>query len=112
MLLDLPYTLQDVIKPVLKKTSLGNGSTFVSTDEMKLFLFSEVEVCGTTTASVAGEGTQYDFFKISANRIPGWLRSPDKASGAERSWCYINASGTVNKQVCNASEAVRYGFCV
>ena len=115
MLWDLSYTLQDAIKPVLKKTSLGNGSTFVSTDEMKLFLFSEVEVCGTSTESVAGEGTQYDFFKISANRVLGegwWLRSPDKASGAERSWCYINASGTVDKQVCNASEAVRYGFCV
>lgn len=113
MLLDLPYTLQDVIKPVLKKTSLGNGSTFVSTDEMKLFLFSEVEVCGTTAESVAGEGTQYDFFKISANRGGGWwLRSPDKDSGPERHWCYINASGAIDTEICNANKNVRYGFCL
>lgn len=115
MLLDLPYTLQDAIKPVLKKTSLGNGSTYVSTDEMKLFLFSEVEVCGTTAESVAGEGTQYDFFKISANRILGsdwWLRSPYKDSGTERLWCYINASGAIGTVICNASKIARYGFCL
>lgn len=115
MLLDLPYTLQDVIKPVFKKTSLGNGSTTVSTDEMKLFLFSEVEVCGTTAESVAGEGTQYDFFKISANRIFGsdwWLRSPYKNSGTERLWCYIDTNGVVDTVTCNANKAVRYGFCL
>lgn len=113
MLLDLPYTLQDAIKPVLKKTSLGNGSTTVSTDEMKLFLFSEVEVCGTTAESVAGEGTQYDFFKISANRGGNWwLRSPYKNSGTERLWCYINTNGAIGTVTCNADKAVRCGFCL
>lgn len=51
----LPSDLQAVLKSVNKKTSAGSQSSTINTNSMKLFLFSEIEIFGSTTYSKAGE---------------------------------------------------------
>ena len=50
---------QSVVKQVNKLSSAGNQSTTIKTTADKLFLLSEVEIFGSTTYSVSGEGTQW-----------------------------------------------------
>ena len=117
----LPSGLKSAIKAVNKKTSAGNKSTTINTDSMKLFLLSEIEVFGTTTYSVSGEGSQYPIFTDAASRTkklsngsgsayPWWERSPD-ASNSPR-FCYVTNSGGVQSYVASLIYGVCYGFCV
>lgn len=59
----MPEIVKSSIKEVSKRTSAGNKSTNIVTTSDKLFLLSEVEIFGTTTKSVSGEGTQYEYYK-------------------------------------------------
>lgn len=75
----LPEILRQNIKPVLKKTSAGCGSSEIITTTDKLFLFSEVEMFGDPQYSYVGEGEQYEYFCTRNNRSFNrytWLRSP------------------------------------
>lgn len=115
----LPAALRNVIKTVKKKSGTGGGSssgTQQTNDD--LFLLSEIEIFGTTTYSVAGEGTQYEWYKAGNSRIKKvngsanywWERSP--RSGNTSSFCYVNSSGTANSYNADTSCGVSFGFCV
>lgn len=115
----LPAALRNVIKTVKKKSGTGGGSssgTQQTNDD--LFLLSEIEIFGTTTYSVAGEGTQYEWYKAGNSRIKKvngsadywWERSP--RSGDTYSFCGVNSSGTANYSGANSSGGVSFGFCV
>lgn len=115
----LPATLRNVIKTVKKKSGTGGGSssgTQQTNDD--LFLLSEIEIFGTTTYSVAGEGTQYEWYKAGNSRIKKvngsanawWERSP--YSGDTNAFCYVNSSGSAGNYNANASYGVSFGFCV
>lgn len=115
----LPATLRNVIKTVKKKSGTGGGSssgTQQTNDD--LFLLSEIEIFGTTTYSVAGEGTQYEWYKAGNSRIKKvngsangwWERSPD--SGDTISFCSVGSSGDANSDSANNSIGVSFGFCV
>ena len=75
LLAQLPSDLRNSIKQVNKKATAGNASTTITTSSDKLFLFSEVEIDGTTTAGYADEGEQYEYWKtikdgtVTADRI-------------------------------------------
>lgn len=114
----LPAALRNVIKTVKKKSGTGGGSssgTQQTNDD--LFLLSEIEIFGTTTYSVAGEGTQYEWYKAGNSRIKKvngsanywWERSP--YSGDTSRFCYVNSSGSASGSVA-ASIGVSFGFCV
>ena len=118
---NLPSELKDAIKAVNKKTSSGGSSSVIRTDAMYLWLFSKIEVFGTTTHSYAGEGTQYPYFATAAERIKRlsngagaasywWERSP--CTYTSGSFCYISPSGTANYNYANSSCAVCFGFCI
>ncbi|MDE6125023.1 MAG: hypothetical protein K2G22_07345, partial [Eubacterium sp.] len=49
LFLNFPVDLQNVIKSVDKKTSIGNMNTDIIVDSMKVFLFSEIEIFGEVT---------------------------------------------------------------
>lgn len=96
----LPAALRNVIKTVKKKSGTGGGSssgTQQTNDD--LFLLSEIEIFGTTTYSVAGEGTQYEWYKAGNSRIKKvngsagswWERSP--YSGNTNNFCLVGSSG-------------------
>lgn len=115
----LPAALRNVIKTVKKKSGTGGGSssgTQQTNDD--LFLLSEIEIFGTTTYSVAGEGTQYEWYKAGNSRIKKvngsadywWERSP--ISGSTNLFCYVNSSGSASNALANNSYGVSFGFCV
>ena len=115
----LPATLRNVIKTVKKKSGTGGGSssgTQQTNDD--LFLLSEIEIFGTTTYSVAGEGTQYEWYKAGNSRIKKvngsanywWERSP--SSGYTIYFCGVDSSGNATYGTANSSIGVSFGFCV
>ena len=115
----LPAALRNVIKTVKKKSGTGGGSssgTQQTNDD--LFLLSEIEIFGTTTYSVAGEGTQYEWYKAGNSRIKKvngsasnwWERSP--GSGDTYTFCRVSSSGGANGNYASGSFGVFFGFCV
>lgn len=115
----LPAALRNVIKTVKKKSGTGGGSssgTQQTNDD--LFLLSEIEIFGTTTYSVAGEGTQYEWYKAGNSRIKKvngsaglwWERSP--YSGNTNYFCSVYSSGDADGNTANVSFGVSFGFCV
>ena len=123
----LPSDLQAVIKSVDKKATSGSASTAITTSSDKLFLFTEVEIDGTTSSGYASEGEQYEYWKTvkdgktSADRIKylsngsgsenTWrLRSPSVSNSANfRSFTSI---GNVGNDPANIADGVSFGFCV
>lgn len=115
----LPAALRNVIKTVKKKSGTGGGSssgTQQTNDD--LFLLSEIEIFGTTTYSVAGEGTQYEWYKAGNSRIKKvngsagawWERSP--YSGITDGFCRVDSSGGASNYGAGGSRGVSFGFCV
>ena len=84
----LPANLQALIKPVNKKSGTGGGSSSgTETTSDSIFLGSEIEIFGSTTYSVAGEGSQYTYYKTAANRnkLPRWSSDYSSVIWWERS---------------------------
>ena len=124
----LPSDLQAVIKSVDKKATSGRASTTITTSSDKLFLFSEVEIDGTTSSGYASEGEQYEYWKTvkdgktSADRIKylsngggsaynWWLRSPNV--GISPHFRYVGSTGNVyNNLGAGNTYGVSFGFCV
>ena len=123
----LPSDLQAVIKSVDKKATSGSASTTITTSSDKLFLFSKVEIDGTTSSGYASEGEQYEYWKTvkdgktSADRIKylsngggsasnWWLRSP--YLGGSTTFWYVTPSGDVYNYHASNSIGVSFGFCV
>lgn len=115
----LPAELRTLVANVDKKTAIGDGGTQISTDSMKIFLFSEVECFGGTAYSVEGEGSQYAIFaqdatersKVRGDILEWWERSP-KASGSS-SFCIVHSSGNAGHTASSWPYAgVNFGFCV
>lgn len=115
----LPAALRNVIKTVKKKSGTGGGSssgTQQTNDD--LFLLSEIEIFGTTTYSVAGEGTQYEWYKAGNTKVKKvngsanswWERSP--YSGITYYFCNVGSNGDANDYYASSSFGVSFGFCV
>nr|DAL44418.1 MAG TPA_asm: hypothetical protein [Bacteriophage sp.] len=113
----LPAEVQSGIREVNKLTSAGNQSSIIVTTSDELFLLSEIEIFGSTTYSFAGEGTQYDYYRIgnrTAKNINGnlnawWTRSPN----ATRSdiICLIGINGGIGGTNPIKSYGVPLCFC-
>ena len=123
----LPSDLQAVIKSVDKKATSGSASTTITTSSDKLFLFSEVEIDGTTSSGYASEGEQYEYWKTvkdgktSADRIKylsngggsaniWWLRSPYVSTS--HAFRCILSTGIVSNYAASGTYGVSFGFCV
>ena len=127
LLAQLPSDLRNSIKQVNKKATAGGASTTITTSSDKLFLFSEVEIDGTTTAGYADEGEQYEYWKtikdgtVAADRIKylsngggsasnWWLRSPHVS--VSTSFRCISSTGIVSNNIASSTYGVSFGFCV
>lgn len=124
----LPSDLQGVIKQVNKKATAGGESTSITTSADKLWLFSEVEIDGTTKAGYAEEGEQYKYWQtvkdgtFNADRIKylangsgsantWWLRSPYVSD--TRSFRCIGETGDANSTAgAKNTLGMSFGFCV
>ena len=117
----LPSVLKAIICEVSKKASAGNQSTDVIISADKLFLFSEVEVDGTTNAVYKDEGTKYPIFASNTNRKKNlangtgsvsswWLRSP--YTGGTVNFRHVISNGLVGNYGASFSNGVAFGFCI
>jgi len=115
----MPSDWKSIMKPVDKKSGLGGGSsngTEVTSD--KYFLLSEVEVFGSTTWSVPGEGSQYAYYKAGNSKVKTWsnepinwwLRSP--MAGNVDAFCLVDPNGSAGRYYATTSLYYYLTICV
>ena len=113
----MPTEVQNGIREVNKLTSAGRESATINTTADKLFLLSEVEIFGSTPYSVAGEGTQYDYYKAGNSKVKNrngsaydwWERSPYASNS--NNFCVVKSSGSANVYDTSSARGVAFGFC-
>lgn len=115
----LPDEWEAIIKPVNKASGTGGGSSSgTETVSDSCFLLAEIEIFGSTTYSVSGEGTQYAYYKAGNSKVKNksgsagnwWERSP--RSGNSSFFCYVYSIGSANFNLASSSFGVAFGFCV
>jgi hypothetical protein len=113
----LPASVQAGINKVNKLTSAGSQSTVINTTQDDLFCLSEVEIFGATGNSVAGEGTQYEYYAAGGSTVKKrgnsssswWERSPNAASSNR--FCRVNGDGTPGREYSKDTYGVSFAFC-
>lgn len=116
----LPIEWQTIVKQVNKSSGLGGGSssgTEIVSDNC--FLLSEIEVFGSITHSVSGEGTQYAYYKAGNSKVKNledgyayhWYeRSPQ--SGSSKEFCIASRYGGAAVNNPTLHPGVAFGFCI
>lgn len=115
----LPTEWQTIVKQVNKPSGLGGGSssgTEIVSDSC--FLLSEIEIFGSTTYSVSGEGTQYEYYNAGNSKVKNmngyayhWYeRSPQ--SGSSEEFCIVYRDGDAGVSNATMHPCVAFGFCV
>ena len=118
--------VRSAIKPVIKKTTAGGGSTDIVDVNCNLFLLSEVEIFGVSGLEYGyvGEGTRYKYREINNNdnsRQKGLQRSPSSYTGWwERSprntytdaFCFVRNVGDASFRNANQGSAFSFAFCI
>jgi hypothetical protein len=113
----MPTEVQNGIREVSKKASVGGASSTIETVSDKLFLLSEVEIFGSTSYSAAGEGTQYDYYKAGNSKVKKfsgsadywWERSPYGSYSTH--FCTVNSGGGAGYYIASIAIGVAFGFC-
>lgn len=114
----MPAIVKEAIQEVNKLTSAGNKSSVIKTTADKLFLLSCIEIGGSPGHSVAGEGTQYAYYKAgnsivkykNGSAINWWQRSP--VTDNTSYYCCITSSGRYSYQgASNSTFGVSFAFC-
>lgn len=98
----LPQTLLPIFKQFENKTSKGNEMATINTDVDWFALPSEIEIYGSITYSVSGEGTRFTWYNTAANRIKKvngsdnrwWERSPYTSNST--TFCATAKDGLIN----------------
>ena len=115
----LPAAWQTAIKPVNKVSGTGGGSSSgTETVSDSCFLLAEIEIFGSTTYSVSGEGTQYAYYKAGNSKVKNkgsyasawWERSP--RSGSSFRFCSVGSVGDAGIGGADGGYDVAFGFCV
>ena len=117
----LPDDWEAIIKPVNKVSGKGGTTASWSGTETvsdSCFLLAEIEIFGSTTQSVSGEGSQYAYYKAGNSKIknssdsadPWWERSPK--SGNIGSFGRVGRSGGAGSMSAHSGIGVAFGFCV
>lgn len=118
-----PEEVRSGIKIVKKKSSEVNseyGNNRISTDEMKVFLFSDSEL-GVENPNVADQGACYKKFVNDESRKKASEKSPQsyqtywtRSFEIDKSYtfCTIDAYGKKSNEVVDANIGVSFGFCV
>lgn len=111
----MPTEVKNGIHAVNKKTSEGGNSTTIETVSDTLFLLSKVEIFGTASSSVAGEGSQYDYYKAGNSKIKKregvdefWW---DRSSASGGMFCTVRANGQAGASNASNSLGVSFAFC-
>ena len=116
----MPAAWQTAIKPVNKASGTGGGSSSgTETVSDNCFLLAEIEIFGSRTYSVPGEGTQYAYYKAGNSKVKRkggtaifwWERSP--YSGGSTSFGIVNHNNeSPSGWVASETNGVAFAFCV
>lgn len=114
----IPNTLRPIFKQHVNRTSSGNQQSSYDQTNDWFALRSEVEVCGTTSKSYTGEGSQVDYYKTSANKVKNvnntasnwWTRSP--SSQSTKWFCFILTDGSVGDIVASYNYGISVFGCI
>ena len=117
ILKQMPADVQSGIREVNKISSSGSKKPSLETTKDNLFLLSEVEVFGSSSNSLSGEGTQYDYYKagnstvknFNGNAYDWWERSP--TANSTRYYCNVKSTGSSINSSANVNRGVAFGFC-
>ena len=117
ILAKMPVNIRNGIRAVNKLTAASGSSSTIKTASDKLFIFSEMEVYGSTSYSYSGEGKQYDYYKAGNSKVKkfgsaaSWwgLRSPRKNNS--RDFCAVSTGGVSGVNSADDSYGVCFGFC-
>lgn len=113
----MPAEVQAGIRAVNKLTSAGDTDSSIVTTNDELFLPTEIEISGTTTYSVVGEGIQYDYYKAGNSNVKNlngsaywwWVSSP--VSGDSARFCLFYQNGSVGWNEASLLNGVSFCFC-
>ena len=112
----MPTEVQNGIREVSKKASVGGASSTIETVSDKLFLLSEVEIFGSCLYSAPGEGTKYDYYKANSivknrngSEADWWERSPDPSDFV--GFCLVERYGEAYIDIDSTAAGVAFGFC-
>jgi hypothetical protein len=113
----MPSEVISNIQSVNKLTSAGNKSTTIETISCKLFLLSEIEIFGRNVYSLAGEGTQYEYYSLGYSEIKKrtntaiiWHeRSPSHNDSVAFGW--VTTSGDLSAGTASYACGVSFAFC-
>lgn len=119
----LPTAWRSMVKTVNKKTSVGNISSTIKTDQDKIFLPSEIEIFGSRAFSFAGEGEQYQYYKNAISnryKAPRWTSTDNSSiyftrspcSSDNTSFCIVSATGHESTRYANATVGIAPMMCV
>lgn len=117
ILKQMPADVQSGIREVNKISSGGGKRPLLVTTKDSLFLLSEVEVFGSSSNSLSGEGTQYDYYKAGHGTVKNfngsaydwWERSP--SANSTRYYCNVKSTGSSVNSNANVIRGVAFGFC-
>lgn len=101
----MPTGTKNMIKEIKRQVLTTHTGITLAEATDKIFLPTEYEIFGTKIFANAIEGTQWDYYKTSANRIKYgnndgasngtaqcWWIGSSEASASR--WCYVNGGGT------------------
>lgn len=115
----MPTEWQAAIKPVNKVSGTGGGSSSgTETVSDSCFLLAEIEIFGSTTHSVSGEGAQYAYYTAGNSKVKNrsgslgawWERSPH--SGGSYFFCGVDGDSNATYLGAKYKYGVAFGFCV
>ena len=117
----IPSGFRALLKQFINKSGTGGGSSSGVEDTTDYCaLPAEVEVFGSQTYSVAGEGTQFKYYETSANRIKKagdsgsagnwWERSP--RSGNSAAFCNVSSGGSAGTNTAGAGHGLAPFGCI
>lgn len=117
ILKQMPADVQSGIREVNKISSRGGKKPSLETTKDNLFLLSEVEVFGSSSNPLSGEGTQYDYYKAGNSTVKNfngsaydwWERSP--TANSTRYYCNVKSTGSSVNSSANVTRGVAFGFC-
>ena len=117
ILKQMPADVQSGIREVNKISSSSGKKPSLETTKDNLFLLSEIEVFGSSSNSLSGEGTQYDYYKAGNSTVKDfngsaydwWERSP--SANSTRYYCNVKSTGSSTNSSANVTRGVAFGFC-
>ena len=110
-----PEVVKNNVKEVVKRTSQGNRSTAIRTDNMPIWLFSAVEIGLNDESAASDEGTAYPYYTKTTRQKGSdwWLRSPDIEDSVGFCRCYSGgAFDSVGRADADNIHGVSFGFSI